>query len=363
MSESANMPTGELSVRDFAGQVSQSITGGLNVALTHLGHQLGLYRALAASGPSSSQGLADKTNLSERWVREWLYQQSCIRQVSYNEENETFYLTAAAKAVLANPDHPAYMGGMFQSVVSIFDSVEHLPDCFRTGLGQSFDDKGEGCACGIEQMSKKFQMDYLVPALLPQMDGIIDRLGKGAKVADVGCGAATSTIAMAKAFPESEFYAYDISQHALNRARNNINAAGVKNVKLQNPIDHPLPEDGSFDLITTFDVIHDSTHPEQLISAIKTSLRTDGAWLCADVKGLPTFADNLRSNPMATLAYSFSVLVCMSAGLSTPDGAGLGTLGFHEQKAREMTATAGFSKFDVVPFDGDAFNAFYDIRL
>lgn len=348
--------------REFAGQVSQSITGGLNCALTLLGDQLGLYKALAKSGAMNSAALAQATNLSERWVREWLYQQSCIGQVSYDESADTFYLAPEAINVLANPEHPAYLGGMFQSVVAIYDTVDQLPDCFRTGLGQSFDDKGENCACGIERMSKKFQTDHLVPDLLPQLDGMVERLTGGATVADVGCGAASSTIAMARAFPNSQFHAYDISEHALNRARQNLDSAGVKNISLHNPVHDPLPEDGSFDFITTFDVIHDSTHPDQLISAIRGSLRDNGTWLCADVKGLPTFADNLKDNPLATLAYSFSVLVCMSAGLSTLDGAGLGTLGFHEQKAREMTTELGFTRFREIPFEGDVFNAFYEIR-
>lgn len=346
----------------FTSQVSSSITGGLNCALTMLGDQLGLYKALASAGPMNSAELAQSTHLSERWVREWLYQQTCMKQLEYDQEGDRFFLSPEGQAVLANEDHPAYLGGMFQSVVAIYDTVDSLPDCFRTGVGQSFDDKGESCACGIERMSKRFQNNHLVPDLLPQMDGIVQRLEAGARVADVGCGGATSTVAMAKAFPNSTFIGYDISMHALNRARNNINAAGVTNVQLHNPVDRPLPNDGSIDLITTFDVIHDSTHPTQLIEAIYKSLKSDGAWLCADVKGLPTFAENLAENPMATLAYSFSVLVCMSAGLSTPDGAGLGTLGFHEQKAREMTAAAGFSRFDTLAFEGDVFNAFYQIR-
>lgn len=354
--------SGSGGVREFAGQVSQSIAGGLNCALTMLGDQLGLYRALAEGGPMNSERLAERTNLSERWVREWLYQQACIGQISYESGSDEFHLSREAIAVLADEDHPAYMGGMFQSVVAIYETVDQLPECFRTGLGQSFDDKGEGCACGIERMSRKFQNDYLVPVVLPQLDGIVERLTGGARVADVGCGGATSTIAMAKAFPQSEFIGYDISMHALNRARNNINAAGVKNISLHNPIDQPLPEDTSFDFITTFDVIHDSTHPRELITAIRGSLKEDGTWLCADVKGKPTFAENLSDNPMATLAYSFSVTVCMSAGLSTPDGAGMGTLGFHEQKAREMTAELGFSRFSNVPYENDMFNAFYEIR-
>jgi 2-polyprenyl-3-methyl-5-hydroxy-6-metoxy-1,4-benzoquinol methylase len=349
-------------LRAFTGQVSASVAGGLNCALTLLGDQLGLYKSLSELGPLNSTGLATATNLSERWVREWLYQQACIGQIEYVEEDDQFFLTQEATAVLADENHPAYLGGMFQSVVAMYDTVPQLPDCFRTGLGHSYDDKGENCACGIEKMSRKFQTDYLVPDLLPELDGVVERLKGGANVADVGCGAATSTIAMAKAFPQSEFVGYDISMHALNRARNNIASAGVKNIKLHNPIDNPLPEDASLDFITTFDVVHDSTHPDALIKAIRASLKDNGTWLCSDIKGQSTFAGNLKDNPMATLEYSFSVMVCMSSGLSTPDGAGLGTLGFHEQKAREMTTEADFTRFTTIPFEGDMLNSFYEIR-
>lgn len=346
----------------FARQVSTSVTGAMNCALTLVGEQLGLYKALAELGPADSHALAGKSNLSERWVREWLYQQACIGQIAYDEANDRFYLTGEAEAVLANPEHAAYMGGMFHSVVALYETVGDLPDCFRTGLGQSFDEKGEACACGIERMSRKFQSRSLVPRLLPKLDDVVEKLQAGALVADVGCGAANSTIAMAKAFPNSHFIGYDISMHALNRARNNINSAGLHNIRLHNAIDNPLPEDASFDFITTFDVVHDSTHPAQLIGAIRESLKNDGTWLCADIQGRPTFAENLKDNPMATLAYSFSVMVCMSAGLSVEGGAGLGTLGFYEDKARQMSGDAGFTRFRAVPFEEDVFNAFYEIR-
>lgn len=346
----------------FTRKVSGSITGGMNCALTLVGGQLGLYQALAEIGPADSQALADKTHLAERWVREWLYQQACIGQIMYDEVDDAFYLTREGRAVLASPEHPAYMGGMFHSVVALYETVDDLPESFRSGLGQSYDDKGESCACGMESMSRSYQSRALVPELIPRLDQMVEKLEAGAMVADVGCGGANSTIAMAKAFPNSRFIGYDTSTHALSRARDNIDAAGIDNVQLHNPADTPLPGDGSFDFITTFDVVHDTTHPAQLIDAIRKSLKDDGTWLCADVQGRPTFAENLKDNPMATLAYSFSVMVCMSSGLSVPGGAGLGTLGFHEQKAREMTGEAGFTRFRTLPMEGDLFNAFYEIR-
>jgi len=203
----------------FAGKVSGSVTAGMNVALTFVGEQLGLYKGLAAIGPATSQQLADKTQLSERWVREWLYQQVCIGQITFDEAATEFSMSPEAKAVLADPEHPAYLGGMIHSVVAMYDTLEHLPECFRTGLGQSFDDKGEACACGIERMSRKFQQLHLVPDLLPSTEGAVAKLTAGALVADVGCGAGVAMIEMAKAYPHSQFIGYDISMNALGRAR------------------------------------------------------------------------------------------------------------------------------------------------
>lgn len=360
MSEAATVDRDALQA--YSTKVSREVLGGLNCALTFVGDQLGLFKAMAELGPTNSTGLAAHTGLAERWVREWLYQQACTHHINYDDDAATFALSPEASIVLASPEHPAYLGGMLASVVAMYETIGDLPESFRTGLGQSYDDKGEACACGIERMSKKFQSSFLVPKLLPRLDGMVDRLSAGARVADVGCGAATSTVAMGEAFPESTFNAYDISVNALARARGNIDASGLSNVHLCNSSTDPLPEDGSLDFVTTFDVIHDSTHPAELITAIRRSLKDDGIWLCADIKGGSSFEENLKDNPFAGMAYSFSVLVCMSSGLSTPDGAGLGTLGFHEKKAREMSAEAGFSRFRVVEYEGDQFNAFYEIR-
>ena len=346
----------------FTTKVSREVLGGLNCALTFVGDQLGLFKAMAELGPTNSEALSEHLGLSERWVREWLYQQACTHHIEYDESTSTFSLSPEASIVLATPEHPAYLGGMLHSVTAMYETLGDLPESFRTGLGQSYDDKGESCACGIERMSKKFQSDHLVPDLLPRLDGIVGKLEAGAQVADVGCGAATSTVAMGRAFPDSAFSAYDISVNALARAKGNIDASGLSNIRLCNSDHDPLPEDGSLDLVTTFDVIHDSTHPRELIRAIRRSLRDDGTWLCADIRGGSSFEENLRENPFAGMAYSFSVLVCMSSGLSVPDGAGLGTLGFHEQKAREMSEAEGFSRFRLVEYEGDQFNAFYEIR-
>jgi 2-polyprenyl-3-methyl-5-hydroxy-6-metoxy-1,4-benzoquinol methylase len=166
---------------------------------------------------------------------------------------------------------------------------------------------------------------------------------------------------MAKAFPHSQFHGYDISKHALARAEANKDAAGVKNVTYHDAAVDRLPNNNSFDFITTFDCIHDMTHPMEMIHAIRKAIKPHGTWFIADPKSAPTFEENLEKNPMTALMYAFSVMGCMSSALSEPGGAGLGTLGFNEAVARRMTAEAGFSRFTRHDFE-NPLNAYYEVR-
>ena len=149
---------------------------------------------------------------------------------------------------------------------------------------------------------------------------------------------------MAKAFPKSTFTGVEISTHAIERARANIEEWDLSNVSIQDAREQPLANDHSFDFVTTFDVVHDTPFPDRLISEIYSALRPDGTWLCSDIRSFPRFADNLAENPGAPLLYGFSVMVCMSSAMSEPGGAGLGTLGFNSEVAQEMTAAAGFTR-------------------
>ena len=135
-------------------------------------------------------------------------------------------------------------------------------------------------------------------------------------MADVGCGAGSAVLLMAAAFPASSFTGYDISRHALDRAATKLTESGLHNVEFVDPRDVPLPVDGSLDLVCTFDCIHDMAHPQDVIAAIRASLKPDGVWLLVDIKALDTFAENARKNPMASLMYGISVLSCMSSALS-----------------------------------------------
>jgi ubiquinone/menaquinone biosynthesis C-methylase UbiE len=193
------------------------------------------------------------------------------------------------------------------------------------------------------------------------LDGVVEKLRAGARVADVGCGAGSAVLLMAATYPDSTFTGYDISQYALARARIKLDAAGLGNAAFHDPRHSGLPADHSLDLVCTFDCIHDMSHPAAVIGAVRSSLKPDGTWLLVDIKARDTFEENVRKNPMASLMYGISVLSCMSSALSEPGGAGLGTLGLSESAARGMAEAAGFTRFRRLDVDHSV-NAFYEVR-
>jgi SAM-dependent methyltransferase len=348
----------------YSFSVFTQLSGAVTAGMIHLGDKLGLYAALAgADGPLTSAELAERTGLDERWVREWAYNQAAARLIvaDTGSSPERFSLTPEAVAVLASPDHPAFGMGMFHRFPQTMAALEAMPESFRTGVGHDYDSHGPEGAVGIERSFEPWNRHHLIPTVLPELDGLLDRLRSGITVADVGCGAGGAVLLMAAAFPESRFVGYDISRYALDRAEHRRQEARADNVRFVDPRDEPLPADHSVDFVTTFDCIHDMTDPQGMIEAIAAALHPDGTWLLVDIKGRETFAENVAKNPMAPLMYGISVLSCMSSALSEPGGAGLGTLGLPESRAREMAAAAGLTRFRTLPVD-HAVNAFYEVR-
>lgn len=337
------------------------LEGAVTAGMVHLGDQLGLYRAMKiVGGPLSAGQLAERLGLHERWVREWAYNQAAAKLIEVDDE-ERFSLSAEAQAVLATSEHPAFGMGMFHRLPETMRSLTHVRESFVTGLGHDYDSHGPGGALGIERSFEPWNRAFLLPVVLPALEGVVARLTSGARVVDIGCGAGSAVLMMAEAFPASTFVGYDISQYALDRAREKLSECGLDNAHFADPREDPIPDDHSVDLVTTFDCIHDMTHPQEMIAAIRAALRDDGSWLLVDIKALDTFAENMRKNPMAALMYGISVLSCMSSALSEPDGAGLGTLGLSASVAKAMAERAGFGRFRKLDVD-HAVNAFYEIR-
>lgn len=348
-------------LEQFAARTSQQVAAAMNVSLSHVGDQLGLFKAIRDKGPVTSAQLAEDTQLHERWVREWLRHQACNEQLEYDATEDAFSISAEAASVLCDEDSPYYFASGFAAFAATQLASNKLPEIFRTGLGMSYDDHGAGCACGVERLNNYVPRFVLIPEILPEIDGLIAKLEKGIEVADVGCGAATALLNMAKSFPNSNFVGYEVSTHALARARSNLKQWTLSNVEIKDVRVDPMPHDHIFDLICTFDVVHDVPHPSRLIGDIYAALKSDGVWLCSDIRSFPKFEDNLKDNPHAALMYGFSVLVCMSSAMSEEGGAGLGTLGFNVEVAQQMAREAGFSSFRKLDYE-NAVNSYYEIR-
>jgi len=345
----------------FSFVVFSKLEGAVTAGMIHLGDHLGIYAAMAAqAAPMTSHDVAAHTELDERWVREWLSNQAAARIVQFDGVDR-FWLSEEAVAVLATPDHPAFGMGMFHRLPATMQALEHVRESFRHGIGHDYDSHGEDGAVGIERSFEPWSNAHLLPTVLPSLDGVTERLASGASVADVGCGAGSAVLQMAAAFTRSSFVGYDVSQHALERARTKLAERGLGNARFVDPRIEPLPTDGSIDFITTFDCIHDMTHPAQMMGAIREAISDDGTWLLVDIKAHDTFTLNATKNPMAPLMYGISVLSCMSSAMSAPDGAGLGTLGLSAGTAEEMARAAGFTRFRRLDVD-HAVNAFYEIR-
>ncbi len=347
-------------LKSFVELVYGQLGGAFVSGMIYLGDRLGLYRALGNDGAMTSAELAAKTGLHERWVREWLRAQAAAHLIEYRGDGR-FELSLEGKLTLAEEHSPLFAAGGFHALPQQFAILEKLPDSFRTGIGHPYDAVGREGAIGIERFLAPWFRTFLVPLVLPGLEGVVPKLQAGAKVADIGCGAGVALLEMAKAYPGSDFHGYDISKHALGRADENRKAAAVRNVTFHDAAADPIASDASFDLVTTFDCIHDMTDPAAVMRALRRALKADGTWLIADIKAKPTFEENLERNPMAAMMYSVSVMSCLSSSMSEPNGAGLGTLGFSEAVARNMTTAAGFTRFKKHDFDNPV-NAYYEVK-
>jgi 2-polyprenyl-3-methyl-5-hydroxy-6-metoxy-1,4-benzoquinol methylase len=347
-------------LKAYLGLIFGSLGGAMTSAMISLGDRLGLYRVLAERGATTSQELAAATGLKERWLREWLFQQGAAG-VLERRGQDRFALSAEGAAVLADENHPAFGAGFFAHLPQTLAVVDRLPEAFRTGVGLPYDAFGPEGAAGIERGFAPWFRSMLVPVAIPRLPGVADALRRGATAADVGCGSGVAVLELARAFPSSTFHGYDVSQHALARARANQRKAGVANAHFHDATIESLPTDASLDFVTAFDCLHDMAHPERVLAAVRKALAPGGVFLICDIKARDSFEENVARNPMAAMMYGTSVLSCMSSALSEPDGLGLGTLGFPESLARKMCAEAGFSRFEPIDF-GHPVNAFYVVR-
>ena len=349
----------------FSFGIFSKLEGAVTAGMIHLGDRLGLYEVMATSvDGDTSESLAAKAGLHERWVREWLHNQVAARIVTCAELSATppvFHLSPEGVAVLATPNHPAYGMGMFHRLPQTMGALNAMPEAFRTGVGHDYDSHGPEGAVGIERSFEPWNQNFLIPMVIPAHEGIQEKLTVGARVADIGCGSGGAALLIGSTFPKSIIEGFDISKFALERAEERKVDAKISNVSFFDPRDKPIADDNSYDLICTFDCIHDMTHPTEMMKTIRKALKDDGTWLLVDIKAHDSLELNVSKNPMASLLYGISVLSCMSSAMSEDGGEGLGTLGLSAVRAEAMARDAGFTQFKKLDVDHSV-NAFYEVR-
>ncbi|MEU3255109.1 methyltransferase domain-containing protein [Streptomyces sp. NPDC006997] len=347
----------EARVEAFMEKALGDLSGTMAVGLCHLGDRLGLFRRLAGRGPASSGELADALGLHERYVREWL---RGLTAAGYLEEPEPgrFALPPEHAPALAEESGPMFLGGVYQMMPAALAPYERLAEAFRAGGGVRQGDYPDPLWDGMSRFTGAWFESVMIDDWLSTFPHVVEKLERGVDVADVGCGAGRALTVLAKAFPRSRFTGFDNFPAQVERARAHAERSGVADRVTFATVDAVQGLPGRFDLVTTFDVVHDAADPQGLLAAIRAAVKDDGDYLMLEVNCADRPQDNV--GPVASMLYGFSVFYCMTTSLAS-DGAALGTCGMPETVVRDLTTRAGFREVVRSTAD-DPFNVLYDIR-
>jgi 2-polyprenyl-3-methyl-5-hydroxy-6-metoxy-1,4-benzoquinol methylase len=318
------------------------LSAGYGGVLISLGYKLGLYRAMAGAGPLSAAEVARKSECTERYVQEWLNAQVAGGYVAYHPSSETYELTAEQAMVLADDTSPVFIPTAWQVPASMWFDEAKAVEAFRTGKGIAWGEHDERLFCGVAAFYRNAYQASLVPEWLPALDGVTEKLARGARVADIGCGHGHSTVIMAKAFPASRFWGFDVHEASVVAARRNAERASVaERVQFAQATASAYPSQG-YDLICFFDCLHDMGHPERALRHAAETLAPDGTVMLVEPYAQDRVEDNI--NPVGRLYYAASTTICCAHAISEN---GTHVLGAQAGEARlaQLAHASGLSKF------------------
>ncbi|WGU40896.1 MULTISPECIES: methyltransferase domain-containing protein [unclassified Phenylobacterium] len=341
----------------FQGKMLGDMGAAVSAALVILGDQLGLYKAMADGGPTTSLKLAAATGTTERYVREWLAAQAASGYVEYDPVKAEFSLTPEQAMVFADEGGPAFMAGGFEVLAAMFRDEPKVAAVFKSGKGLGWHEHDVCLFRGTERFFRPGYNAHLTTEWIPALDGMEGKLKSGARVADVGCGHGASTVLMAKTYPNSKFYGFDYHGPSIERAREAAKEAGVEDRVTFEVASAKDFNGGAYDMIAIFDALHDMGDPVGAAKHIRESLAPDGSWLLVEPFANDDLADNL--NPFGRIFYSASTMICTPASLSQEVGMGLGAQA-GEKRLRQVAEDAGFTHFKRAT--ETPFNLVFDVR-
>lgn len=327
-------------IQAAVGQTIVDLGAAFSGVLVNVGRRLGLYKAMAEIGACTSEQLAQATGVRERYVREWLNNQAAGGYVRYEPDGCRYTLPAAQAMVLAVEESPVYMASAFEVAAAFWLDEERLIEAFRSGEGLGWHEHHERLFCGTEMFFRTGYRTHLVSEWLPALDGVVERLRAGARVADVGCGHGASTIIMARAFPESEFVGIDYHPESVATAARRAREAGIDNLRFE--VATAKDYGGrQFDLICFMDCLHDLGDPLGALAHARAALKPDGKVMLVEPCAGDAVEENL--NPVGRLFYAASAMACTPNSLSQEVGLALGAQA-GQQRLRRLAQQAGFSE-------------------
>lgn len=344
----------------FAEKLLGILNAGSMAIMTSIGHRTGLFDVMSKMDPATSYQIAKTANLNERYVREWLNAMTSGEFLIYNPQNATYFLPAEHAAFLTKESSPDNIAVFAQYIPLMGEVEDRIIECFKNGGGIHYLDYKRFHEVMAED-SDQTVVSALFEHILPLVDGLLDKLKEGIKVLDIGCGRGKAITRMAQEYPNSNFTGYDFSEEAISFANTEVDNLGLTNIKfiVKDMSSFNSEANKLFDLITTFDAIHDQAKPANVLEGIYKSLKDGGVYLMQDIAGSSKVENNLE-HPIAPLLYTISTMHCMSVSLAQ-GGEGLGTM-WGEEKACEMINEAGFKSIDIKKLDHDFQNNFYIIK-
>lgn len=342
----------------FAQRMLDILNGGAIALMTSIGHRTGLFDTMANMPPATSAEIAKAASLNERYVREWLGAMVTGRLVEYDPATRTYSLPPEHAAFLTRAASPNNFAVMMQFIPILAMVEDRAIDCFYKGGGVPYSAYTRFHQVMAESSGQVF-VAALEEAILPLVPGLIADLERGIDVLDVGCGSGGALNVMAKRFPHSRFKGYDFSEEAIATAQAEAEKHQLTNLQFQVKDAAQLDEVEQYDLICTFDAIHDQAKPDVVLRGIYQALRPDGIYLMQDIKA-SSQVDGNYEHPVASFLYTISCLHCMTVSLSS-GGMGLGAV-WGEEKALEMLKDAGFTQVEIKQLEPDFLNNYYLVR-
>ncbi len=342
----------------FAEQMVSHLNSAAITAMCSIGYRTGIFDIMGEKNPATSLEIADKAKLNERYVREWLGAMVTGKIIHYDPDTKTYVLPQEHAAWLTRKNSPNNIAVTTQWLHVISSVEDRIVECFQKGGGLSYDEYNRFHDVMADE-SRQTVVIPLIDRLLPLVDGIKEKLEAGITVLDVGCGSGGALITLAEAFPKSSFTGYDFSSDAVKVAKDNIDQNGLRNIDFLVKDASAFDDQEKFDLIFTFDSVHDQAKPDKMLKNIYNALKLGGTYFCQDIAG-SSYVHNNVDLPLAPFMYTISCTHCMSVSLAQ-DGAGLGAM-WGKELACEMMKDAGFSSVDVKELEHDMINYYYIVK-